>query len=420
MSSPSFDRVGALWSESLQQAPIDPQRSLVRLLEAVTKPPVSIRKPTPTRYFLAAALALSGVGAVFVGYRQFAQGPSMASAVNVVPGAWLETRRDQKVPMRFSEGSEVVVSEASRVRVASVDPRGASVVVERGSLKANIVHRSDTNWAFAAGPFNVRVTGTTLRVGWRPEQKELNLSVDEGSVVAEGPLLGNGRVVRKGESCRVQLAQARVECSGSSKSEAAQGLASAAKDPEPAAQASAQEDVNRLPLVTQEEVNTEAAASKPPTHVFRHLDQMRELERAGKYSEALKAAEGQGFDRLLHSGTAEDLFCLARLGRYQKRPDLSYTALTRIRDRFGKTKEAAVAAFLLGRQSPPAEGARWFSTYLAEQPHGSLAREASGRLVESLHRAGQFSAAQAAARNYLAAYPAGPHAGFAKSLLANP
>lgn len=416
MSSTSFDRIGALWSESLQQAPIDQQRSLVRLLEAVTeKKPASIKKSTPARYLLAAALAVSGIGALFVGYRHFVQVPSVASAVNVVPGAWLETRRDQKVPMHFSEGSEVVVSEASRVRVASVDPRGASVVVERGSLRANIVHRSDTHWAFAAGPFNVRVTGTTLRVGWRPEQKELNLAVDEGSVVAEGPLLGDGRVVRKGESCRVQLALARVECSGVAQQELTQGAASATKDVEPPAN----EDVSRLPLVTHEDLST-GAENKPAVHAVRPFDQMRELERAGKYSEALKAAEVQGFDRLLHSGTAEDLFCLARLGRYQKRTDLSYTALNRIRDRFGKTKEAAVAAFLLGRQSPPAEGARWFSTYLAEQPRGSLAREASGRLVESLHRAGQFSAAQAAARNYLAAYPTGPHAGFAKSLLANP
>ncbi|MGC4067479.1 MAG: hypothetical protein QM784_23090 [Polyangiaceae bacterium] len=75
---------------------------------------------------------------------------------------------------------------------------------------------------------------------------------------------------------------------------------------------------------------------------------------------------------------------------------------------------------MLGRQAAPVEAARWFSAYLAEQPQGNFAREASGRLVESLHRAGHFAEAQRAAKRYLAVYPTGPHASFAKSLLDNP
>lgn len=429
MNSSSFDRIGRLWSDALQQPPVDSQQSLVRLLESIEQPasrrsalmgpvsrgPGSGGKVLPIRRLLAAALVVTGGVAAFLGYERFVDSTRMAPAVNVVPGAWLETRRDQKMPMRFSEGSEVVVSEASRVRVASVDPRGASVVVERGSLRANIVHRNDTNWAFAAGPFNVRVTGTTLRVGWSPEKKELSLTVEEGSVVAEGPLLGKGRAVAQGETCKVQLELSRVECSGSAGVPSAAPSGSAFSDSE--LKDAAAEDISQLPLVDAEASESSVRAT---VHRGRGFGQVRELEKAGKYAEGLKAAEHLGIDQLLHGANAEDLFCLARLGRYQGRADLSHTALVQIRERFAKSKEAASAAFLLGRQSPPGEAARWFSVYLAEQPQGSLAREASGRLVESLHRSGQFEKSQAAARRYLAAYPTGPHAGFAKSLLANP
>lgn len=412
----SFERVGRLWSDALQQAPIDQQQSLVRLLESITEQSERPRRTFPVRRLLAAALVVTGGMTVVLGYERFVEPSRVARGVNVVPGAWLETRRDQKVPMHFSEGSEVVVSEASRVRVASVDPRGASVVVERGSLRANIVHRSDTNWAFAAGPFNVRVTGTTLRVGWRPEQKELTLSVEEGSVVAEGPLLGKGRKVSTGETCKVQLEVSRVECSGSASSPSA--LPSVAAVPDLEIKPSSVEDISQLPRIDSDV--PEAGVRTAVVHRGRTFERVRELEKAGKYAEALKAAEQLGVDQLLHGATAEDLFCLARLGRYQGRADLSHSALIQIRERFAKSTEAAGAAFLLGRQSPPGEAARWFSIYLAELPQGSLAREASGRLMESLNQSGQFDKAQAAARRYLAAYPTGPHATFAKSLLANP
>jgi outer membrane protein assembly factor BamD (BamD/ComL family) len=54
---------------------------------------------------------------------------------------------------------------------------------------------------------------------------------------------------------------------------------------------------------------------------------------------------------------------------------------------------------------------------LREQPSGSLAPEAHGRLLEALQRSGDSAAARSAASDYLARYPAGPHAEFAKRLL---
>jgi hypothetical protein len=73
---------------------------------------------------------------------------------------------------------------------------------------------------------------------------------------------------------------------------------------------------------------------------------------------------------------------------------------------------------LLGRASSGAEAAAWFETYLREEPQGLLAREASGRLIESYRGAGNLGAAHGAASRYLARYPDGPHAAIARQALA--
>jgi tetratricopeptide (TPR) repeat protein len=171
-----------------------------------------------------------------------------------------------------------------------------------------------------------------------------------------------------------------------------------------------------LPLVEDEPETVE----KTNATNLADFAQVKALEKTGKYAEALKFAERLGIEHLLKTGNADALFCLSRLGRYQRDARLAREALVKIRDRFVKTKEASNAAFLLGRQAAPAEATRWFSTYLIEQPQGAFAREAAGRLMESFQRSGQFTEAQSAARRYLSEYPSGPHAGFAKSLLANP
>jgi hypothetical protein len=63
-----------------------------------------------------------------------------------------------------------------------------------------------------------------------------------------------------------------------------------------------------------------------------------------------------------------------------------------------------------------AEAARWFATYSREQRDGPLAREALGRRMEALARAGDRSAAAHVAEQYLREYPSGPHAPLAKTL----
>jgi TolA-binding protein len=72
---------------------------------------------------------------------------------------------------------------------------------------------------------------------------------------------------------------------------------------------------------------------------------------------------------------------------------------------------------MLGRASPSAEAVNWFELYLREQPRGLLAREASGRVIESHLAMRNGSGAKRAASRYLAAYPDGPHASMARQAL---
>ena len=77
-----------------------------------------------------------------------------------------------------------------------------TVVLERGSLHAAIVHRADTRWNVQAGPFEVRVTGTAFKVGWDPATEGFTLTLEEGRVVVSGCSLGEERVVAAGETFR--------------------------------------------------------------------------------------------------------------------------------------------------------------------------------------------------------------------------
>jgi tetratricopeptide (TPR) repeat protein len=143
----------------------------------------------------------------------------------------------------------------------------------------------------------------------------------------------------------------------------------------------------------------------------------QELERAGQFERAVEEAERAGLDTIYDSVNADDLMSLARAARFAGREDVSKGALLTCRRRFPASRDAAMAAYLLARNAPPAEAVKCFSTYLAEQPNGLWAREASGRLIEAYRASGNTAAARDAAQQYLVRFPTGPHADFAKMVL---
>lgn len=284
-------------------------------------------------------------------------------------GAWLGAEASRELPLQFSEGTRVALGAGSRGRVSQVSPAGARVELDHGSVSARVTHRPGAAWIFSAGPFEVAVLGTELDVSWSPEAGKLELKVSSGRVLLRGPLVQGAQEVRAGQVCRVDLERRLLEL----------GRVTAA---------AASPSVSNPPVAAPPAAPLDEGPAPPATSA--------NVER---------------------SATPESLLELAAAARLAGRPAEERAALLACRKRAPGQPPAAQAAYLLGRASSGAEAARWFEIYLREQPSGLLAREASGRLIESHAAAGNASAAAQAASRYLAAYPDGPHASMARRRL---
>ena len=96
--------------------------------------------------------------------------------------------------------------------------------------------------------------------------------------------------------------------------------------------------------------------------------------------------------------------------------------LLELRQRFYGTEPAVRAAFELGRITFDAEhdyakAAGWFELVLKERPSIGFAREALGRALEAKSKSGDAEGTKRHAVKYLAVYPDGPHAAFARRVL---
>jgi hypothetical protein len=383
------------WTEAWREAtpPFDAERGRARLLAHVRgeRP----RPPRRGRTFvrIAALLAAAACVLAFVVMRWMRPAePTLSFATDDGAGsvgAWIATPAQAEKTLHFSEGTEVVLARDSRARVERLDAHGARVVIERGALHAEVVHRTQTDWRFVAGPFEVQVTGTALRVAWDPATDKLVVDVEHGSVVVRGPHLGGERVIATGEHCEVDL--------GAKTSSVSEDVPLPVLDAA-APTATSSHDVRPSPVA-------------PPSWTS--------FEERGDYEGAYAAANRTGLASLYASSSADDLIRLAQVGQLTGHSAVEREALLACRRRFPGSLSASVAAYQLARSSPPSEAATWLSTYLAEQPNGPLAREASGRLIETYSLAGDDRAARDAARTYLARYPDGPHAAVAHRVLAS-
>ncbi len=357
---------------------------------------------------------------------RFQVGPSESGAVEPRGGAtrgtvgdWIAAPPEGGLPLRFSDGSVIRLDADARARVAEVTPRGARVVLEQGTARAHVEHRAATRWDIEAGPFNVRVVGTTFEVGWDPARDLFTVSLEQGQVAVQGCALPHERLVITGQTFQATCRNGRI-ASDSAPSEAVAvppvvttaGMAPSVTAP--VQRPAAVSDRGSLPAARQAALAPASATGEGGRSRWRSL-----LAR-GLKDDAVDAAEAEGLLAVCDGSDAAALMDLADAARFAGRTDAAGIVLRRLRERFPADERASVAAFHLGRmafdRAAYDEARGWFAAYLDEQPHGPLAREASGRVMEALERSGDHARARDAAKRYIEDFPNGPHAELARSI----
>lgn len=380
-----------------------------RLAELTVTPKRRLR---PARLAAVAGLALAAAAAVVLWQRARAPEVLVARVATsqrpIAEGAWVEApASDQPLRLSFSDGTSIDLTPGTRMRVIDVDASGAHLLLESGRAHVAVTPRPGASWRLSVGPFAVRVIGTRFDVSWDPEGDAFRLALSHGKVALSGCAFGEEYSMRVGQAVDASCKRGGFNVHALSDAPPAPRASAAAAAVQPA-------PAEREPPVTQAiAAPVPAPARRAPRHDWQRLAAQR------KYEEAFEVARHVRWE----AADAKDLALLAETARHVGADSEEEEALLLIRQRFAGTARAALAAFALGRlefdrRHAHEKAAQWFGTYLKEQPRGSLAREARGRLIEASLAAGERERAAQLAAEYLELHPSGPHAALARGLCA--
>lgn len=356
---------------------------------------------------------------------------------------WASAPDDTILPIRFSDGTRVLLEPRARARVVAVSDRGAEIVIESGRAHLNVVPaevpaNGESPWRVSLGPFSVEVKGTRFDVEWDPRTDDFALDLFEGSVRVSGCQEGHTHTLVAGQGVRASCSQKRwalVSASEAASSPEARDVASgesagAASDAgdsaeheagapgslgkaEPGDALEGGGSVGGAPGLPRATVRSPARAPASPRS-------WRALALRGHYSAAFERALEVGFEAECERVGAGDLVLLgdtARLGGDAARARSAYLAARR---RFGGSPAAAQAAFGLGRlavKRDPRAATGWFERSLAEAPRGPLSGAARDWLFELVGETGSPARRREMAESYLEHYPDGAHAEDARRIL---
>jgi hypothetical protein len=309
--------------------------------------------------------------------------------------------------IRFSDGSEAQLTRGSEARVRNVTEHGAEVLLERGTMRVSIAKKPEASWKVAAGPYDVRVTGTAFDVSWSEQTQAFDLRMQTGAVIVTGPLAQSGILLKAGQHLS-SIAQGRLTVEGGDATPSSSPPTTAVHSPSLEGQTAGVEAA--LPAPGPALVNAPRAVVEP--HAW--TKQVAQ----GHFNEVLAQAEQRGMSRTLESGSLEELSALADAARYAGRSAIAKRVLLAQRQRFPTSNAARDAAFFLGRLAEDTGGGavEWYERYVGESPRGAYASQAFGRKMMLRYKQQGAAAAQPIASDYLSRYPNGPYAAAARKI----
>jgi hypothetical protein len=321
-----------------------------------------------------------------------------------------EPGRDAKVT--FEEGSVFVLGAGARGRVVDTSSEGAELALEEGKARVAVRHKAGARWVVHAGPFAVHVKGTKFDVRWSAGSQELEITLQEGSLLVVGPIAGRSIALNGGERLLANAQRREVKI---------EALVAAPAQPTRAGDASA---VQPGPNVVDADPPN-AAPADAPSAARPASSSWAGLLETGAASEVVAQAEAAGVQRCLLQCSSQDLRALADAARYTKRVELAQVSLEALRKRFGGSRAAQDAALHLGRLYDDARGdaktaLRWYEQYLKEAPAGPFAGDALGRKMLAERKLIGIAAAKRTAQTYLVKHPKGTYAKAAQELVAQP
>ena len=392
-------------------------QKLERALSDGKYPSVPIVASAPRWWIRGFALAAAALAIGFATHRLVA--PRSASMLHYVvegaamgPGESIQAGPVAPARLVFSDDSQIRMAPATKVSILALDAHGSRVLLADGALDVQVRHRQDTSWRFDAGPFSVKVRGTSFHLVFEAERGRLFLQMFTGMVEARGSSDDRVFTLRAGESLEL-FAGSAPRPAPVPVVEAPAPAKAVASAPTPAIEPAAP----RLSPAPSRHRSAQTEHAEPGIEAGRWA----RLIGRGDFSAVIQDAEGRGLDVTLGSASAADLISLADAARYTRRTDLARQALLILRARFPGTSRASEAAFFLGRlaempPSAPTAALAWYEAYLAESTTGPYAGEALGREIALLRRTDR-PRARKAAQTYLVRFPHGTQAELAKSLL---
>jgi hypothetical protein len=338
-------------------------------------------------------------------------------------GNVLDVDPASEAAVRFSDGSDVLLSRGSHVSMRQVESFGARVALFDGSAYVDVMHRAGARWLFDAGPFLITVTGTAFRLGWDASKEELDVRMDRGSVEVSGPLSDAALALRSGQHLTVRVRQRETlirerDESVSDGSPAPEATGGALDSTEEGSALGGRDLVD-----AGAHVRARLESGKQDVTGLSKQDWPRLLAN-GDFETIVRQAEHLGVEGCLASARSVDLSALADAARYGRHDELARGALLAQRRRFAMGRAARDAAFLLGKleetDQNPAAAIGWYDRYMREDAKGPYASDALGRkmiLVQQLYGDAQ---ARSVAAEYLNRFPDGAYVSRARALTRTP